>query len=90
MATRRRPTAPTRYEKVSATLEIPVLRMIRDRSTNVSEFLNQAAKDRLYFERLREAEEELEVQGVPLDADLVERLRSTLTSPRKRRSASRR
>jgi hypothetical protein len=90
MATKRRRAGPNRYEKVSATLEIPVLRMIRDRSANVSEFLNQAAKDKLYFERLREAEEELEGQGVPLDEALVERLRSALTSPRKRRRAARR
>jgi hypothetical protein len=54
----------------------------------MTEAVNQAAKDKLYFERLREAEDELERQGVALDADLVERLRSALTSPRKRRRAA--
>lgn len=36
----------------------------------MSGFLNDAAKERLYFERLRGMDEELERQGVPVDEKL--------------------
>lgn len=61
---------PPSYAKISATLEERVLREIRERTTNVSGFLNEAASEKLYFERLREADEELERQGVPVDEKL--------------------
>lgn len=93
MAPPRRPPRreATGYEKISATIERPVLRMIRERSTNVSDFLNQAAKDKLYFDRIREAERELERQGVPHDEALYQRLKAALlpTAPRRRASSRR-
>ena len=57
-------TAATGYEKVSATLEEPVLRMIREKTGNVSGFLNEAAKDKLYFDHLRATADDLRRQGV--------------------------
>lgn len=81
MATKRtRPTRPKEspYEKVSATLERPVLREIREKSANVSEFLNEAAKDKLYFERVREGIKELRRQGVREDPEFRRRLEEAL------------
>ncbi|MBI2324682.1 MAG: hypothetical protein HYU87_06950, partial [Chloroflexi bacterium] len=59
--------APTGYAKISATLEAPVLRQIRERTTNVSGFLNEAAKRKLYFDMLRATDEELRREGVEVD-----------------------
>lgn len=58
------------YAKISATLEEDVLRKIRERTSNVSGFLNEAASEKLYFEHLREMDEELERQGVPINEKL--------------------
>lgn len=63
----RKRTRATAYEKVSATLEAPVLRRIRERTANVSGFLNDAAKRKLYFDRLRAFDEELDRQGIQTD-----------------------
>ncbi|MEK6620112.1 MAG: hypothetical protein AABZ26_03965 [Chloroflexota bacterium] len=70
------------YAKISATLEEGVLREIRERTTNVSGFLNEAAKERLYFQRLREADEALERQGVPVDEKLYRNLIRTIDEHR--------
>lgn len=79
MATKRpRAKRAPEYEKISVTLERPLLGVIRERSANVSEFLNEAAKDKLYFERLREAELELRRQGIPEDPEMRERIRKAL------------
>jgi hypothetical protein len=64
---KKRAALPSGYEKVSATLEAPVLRQIRERTTNVSGFLNEAAKRKLYFDMLRATDEELERMGVETD-----------------------
>ena len=69
------------YEKVSATLERSLLRKIRERTTNVSAYLNEAAEEKLYRDRAREAELELERQGVPFDEELYERLKAAFTGP---------
>jgi hypothetical protein len=79
MAKRDRPTRT--YSKISATLEESVLRQIRERSTNVSEFLNEAAKRQLYFDRIREGIRELERRGVRSDAGFQERFRKALRAP---------
>lgn len=71
---KKRPAASTGYEKISATLEGPVLRQIRERTTNVSGFLNEAAKRKLYFDRLREFSAELGRRGVERDERLYESL----------------
>jgi hypothetical protein len=89
MATKRprgRPTAG--YEKVSATLERPVVRMIREHAPNVSAFLNAAAKEKLYFERALDSERALAHAGVPFDEELYQRLRSAIARPARRRRAS--
>lgn len=70
------------YSKVSATLETSVLSSIQERTTNVSEFLNEAAKRKLYFEGLREAVEELDRQGVKGDPAFRERFRKAILGGR--------
>jgi len=83
MATKRsRPTLRSAYSKVSATLETAVLKSIRQRSSNVSEFLNAAAKRKLYFDRLDEAIAELERRGVRGDPVQKERIRRALLGGR--------
>lgn len=64
---KKRVPAETGYKKISATLEAPVLRRIRERTTNVSGFLNEAAKRKLYFDRLRAADEEMGRRGIEID-----------------------
>jgi len=64
---KKRVQAEAGYAKISATLEAPVLRQIRERTTNVSGFLNEAAKRKLYFDMLRATEEDLRQQGVEPD-----------------------
>jgi len=64
------PSAETAYEKVSATLDRNVLRMIRERTPNVSAFLNEAAKDKLYFQMLEDTVAELDREGVGRDEKL--------------------
>ena len=85
--------AHTAYSKVSATLEEPVLRSIRERTPNVSGFLNAAAKEKLYFEFLRETEAELERRGVPFDEaqyrHLVRRYEALSRPKRRARAAGR-
>ncbi len=51
------------YQKISATLDRDLLRRIRERTDNVSAYLNEAAEERLYHEHLREMIRELEAQG---------------------------
>lgn len=62
------------YRKISATVEEDVLRGIRARTTNVSGFLNEAARDKLYFDRLRVAADELRRKGVERDEKLYRKL----------------
>lgn len=62
-----RRTASVPYEKISATLDERVLRQIRARTGNVSGFLNDAAKEKLYFDRLAAFAGELRRQGVKRD-----------------------
>lgn len=62
------------HEKVSATLDRNVLRMIRERTPNVSAFLNEAARRKLYFDMLDETIAELERQGVRRDEKLYQAL----------------
>lgn len=78
------------YAKISATLEERVLREIRERTTNVSGFLNEAASEKLYFERLRESERELERQGVPIDEKLYRNLSKAIDKHRRDRARRRR
>lgn len=65
----------TGYEKISATIEAPVLRQIRERTANVSGFLNEAAKRELYFDMLRATAEELRSQGVKRDERFYQNLK---------------
>jgi hypothetical protein len=62
------------YEKVSATLDRTLLRMIREKTSNVSAFLNEAARDKLYFQMLEESAAELEREGVGTDEKFYEGL----------------
>ncbi len=78
------------YAKISATLEERVLREIRERTTNVSGFLNEAANEKLYFERLREMDEELGRQGVPIDEKLYRNLTKAIDKHRRDRARRRR
>lgn len=72
---KKRVPAESGYKKISATLEAPVLRQIRERTANVSGFLNDAAKRKLYFDRLRAADEELGRMGVEIDRPFYENLK---------------
>ena len=80
----------TGYAKVSATLEGPVLSQIRERTTNVSGFLNDAAKDKLYFDMLRASADELRRQGVQRDERLYQNLKKWLREVDARQEARRR
>lgn len=62
------------YEKISATLEAPVLRQIRQRTSNVSGFLNEAAKRKLYFDKLRATDEEMGGIGIGIDERFYRKL----------------
>lgn len=79
----------TDYAKVSATLEAPVLREIRERTANVSGFLNEAAKRKLYFDRLRAADEELGRAGIELDERFYRNVRTWLRDWDTRRATRR-
>lgn len=87
---KKRAPATTGYAKVSATLEAPVLRQIRERTSNVSGFLNEAAKRKLYFDMLRATEEELKAQGVEPDMRFYRNLKKWLREVDARHAARRR
>lgn len=80
-----RKAAPS-YAKISATLEEDVLRKIRERTENVSGFLNDAAKEKLYFERLRAFADELRSQGVERDERFYQNLVAWVDEVRARRA----
>lgn len=82
---KKRAARPTGYAKVSATLETPVLQRIRERTTNVSGFLNEAAKRQLYFDRLRALDDELAAQGVERDERLYRNLKAWVREVEARR-----
>lgn len=82
--------APSGYTKISATLEAPVLSQIRERTTNVSGFLNEAAKRKLYFDMLRATEEELEREGVEPDMRFYRNLKKWIHEVDARQVARRR
>lgn len=84
---KKRTAASTKYEKVSATLETSTLRRIRERTTNVSGFLNAAAKRELHFEGLREWADELRAQGVQRDETMYRNLIKWIDETRDRRRA---
>ena len=86
----KRRSTQTGYAKVSATLEVPVLRQIRERTGNVSGFLNDAAKRELYFEMLRASAEELRRQGVKRDERFYQNLKKWLHGVDARQAARRR
>lgn len=74
------------YAKVSATLDRDVLRMIREKTSNVSGFLNEAAKDKLYFQMLRDTVAELDREGVGRDEKFEAALRARLLASERRRA----
>jgi hypothetical protein len=82
---KKRSSPATSYEKVSATLEVPVLRRIRERTSNVSGFLNEAAKRHLHREGLREWADELRAQGVVRDETVYRNLVAWVDETRARR-----
>lgn len=87
---KKRLPAPTGYAKISATLEAPVLRQIRERTTNVSGFLNEAAKRKLYFDMLRATDEELRREGVEVDERFYRNLKKWIHEVDARQAARRR
>jgi hypothetical protein len=84
-----KPGAATAYEKVSATLDRNVLRMIRERTPNVSAFLNEAARDKLYFQMIDETIAELDRQGVKRDEKMYAWLGKTLEELERKRGRAR-
>jgi hypothetical protein len=79
--------APPSYSKVSATLEEGVLNEIRERTPNVSGFLNEAAKAKLYFDRLKALDEDLAQQGIEIDERFYENLKKATAAWRKHQAA---
>ena len=57
-------TATRPREKLSVTVERSLVDEVRRRTENVSAFVNDAVRDRLYFARLEEELAQLEVQGI--------------------------
>ena len=82
--------AQSGYAKVSATLEEPVLRQIRERTGNVSEFLNDAAKNKLYFDMLRASADEMRREGVQRDERFYQNLKKWMHEVDARHEARRR
>lgn len=78
------------YAKISATLEEPVLREIREQTDNVSGFLNEAAKRKLYFDRLRATETELVAAGVKRDERFYAALKKRVHEADRRKALRRR
>ncbi len=62
--------------------------MIRERTSNVSSFLNEAVRDKLYFQMLEETDAELAREGVGVDEKLYEGLGKWMRA-RERRLARR-
>lgn len=60
-------TATAPREKLSITVERSLIDAVRRRTENVSAFVNEAVRDRLYFARLEEDLAQLEVQGIRPD-----------------------
>ncbi len=87
---KRRPPPKAGYAKISATLEAPVLAQIRERTDNVSGFLNDAAKRKLYFDMLRATDEELRRQGVQVDKRFYRNLKKWVHEVDARQAARRR
>ena len=86
----KKPASPkSGYAKISATLEAPVLRQIREHTANVSRFLNEAAKRKLYFDRLRAADEELGRMGIEVDERFYRGLKAWARDADKRRALRR-
>lgn len=83
-------TASTGYAKISATLEAPVLAQIRERTDNVSGFLNDAAKRKLYFDMLRATDDELRREGVEIDERFYRNLKRWIHEVDARQAARRR
>ncbi len=76
-------------KKISATLDQELVDDIRRRTDNLSAFLNDAAKQKLYFDRLRELEEELIRKGVPLNKKADEFLRKKIAATRRKYAGKR-
>lgn len=78
------------YAKISATLEAPVLARIREQTDNVSGFLNDAAKRKLYFDMLRATDEELRREGIEVDERFYRNLKKWIHEVDARQAARRR
>lgn len=81
--------ARTGREKVSVTIDREILDEIRQRAENLSEYVNQALSDDLYFERLREESARLEAEGIEVDEKAVERLTQWMLEAKRRIRARR-
>lgn len=70
--TARRGTASRNREKVSVTIDRDAIQEVRRSTDNVSEFVNEAIRDRLYFSRLEAELARLEAIGIVPDPRGVE------------------
>lgn len=84
-----RPT-PRSREKLSVTVERSLMDEVRQRTENVSAFVNEAVKDKLYFARLDEELARLEADGVPLDPAGYRWLSAKVDATRRRLARKRR
>ncbi len=77
-------TTPHVREKVSVTLERALMDEVRAATDNVSAFVNEAVKDRLYFARLDAELARLDAEGVKPDPRGVERWRKRIQATKRR------
>jgi post-segregation antitoxin (ccd killing protein) len=80
----RKATAPAR-EKVSVTLERGLMDKVRVATDNVSAFVNEAVRDRLYFAQLDAELARLRSEGVEPDARAVASWRGAIQATKRRR-----
>lgn len=84
----RRPNPPRL--KLSVTVEREAVEEARRLTENLSGFVNEAIKDKLYFARLDHEARRLQAGAVPLDRELYDRLRSVFAVVRRRAAERRR
>lgn len=84
-----RPT-PRSREKLSVTVERSLMDEVRQRTENVSAFVNEAVKDKLYFARVDEELARLEAEGVRPNPAAVRWLTKKVDATRRRMARRRR
>lgn len=85
-----RKTVTRSREKLSITVERSLMDEVRRRTENLSAFVNEAVKDRLYFARLDDELARLEAEGVRPNPAGVRWLSAKIDATRRRLARRRR